>query len=246
MADKVNHPLPKTNYATKRKLLMVLFLVEVVLILLMFRIFYIQAFQAEHLQGLAYAQQTRDRLIAANRGTIFDRNMVGLAVTESAASISVIRAQIQDPEKVARELSAALDMDFDQILTKVTRRVALERIKTQVDMETANKIRAMDLPGVVVDEDIRRVYPHNGLAAQVLGFVGRDNQGIIGIEARFDRYLQGERGRILTYTDAAGRPAPGGDVIRIEPVCGFNLVTTLDFVVQKYAEQTIASAVAPM
>ena len=233
----------KTNVSIKRKLLMVLAVLEAILIALMFRVFYIQAFDAERLQRMAYEQQTRDRLISANRGRIYDRNMVGIAVTQSVASVSVIRAQVEDPEGVAAALSELLDMDYDEVLTKVRRRVALERIKTKVDMETADKIRALDLPGVVVDEDIARIYPFNELAAQVVGFVGRDNQGIIGLEAKYDRHLKGEQGRIMTFTDAAGREVPYGDIVRLEPVDGYNLVTTIDVVVQRYAEQTIAGAV---
>ena len=233
----------KTSVNVKRKLLMVMVVCEAILIALMLRVFYIQAFEADVLQRRAYEQQTRDRLIAANRGSIYDRNMVGLAVTESVASVSVIRAQVEDPERVASELSRLLEMDYQEVLTKVRRRVALERIATKVDKDVADQIRALNLPGVVVDEDIMRVYPFNELAAQVLGFVGRDNQGIIGLEAKYDRYLKGQQGRIMTLTDAAGREAPGGFIERIEPVDGLNLVLTIDMVVQRYAEQTIAKAV---
>ncbi|MCL2702663.1 MAG: penicillin-binding transpeptidase domain-containing protein [Defluviitaleaceae bacterium] len=231
------------NMKIKRKLLFILAVFEAMMIFLLFRVFYIQAFEAEHLQQRAYEQQTRDRLIAPNRGTIYDRNMVGLAVTESVCSVSVIRAQIQDPEHVARVLAELLDMEYEEVLAKVKKRVALERIKTKVDKETADKIRALDLPGVVVDEDIKRIYPFGNLASQVIGFVGRDNQGIIGLEAKYDRFMKGEAGKILTQTDAAGRQITGGDISRQEPVDGLNLVTTLDYVVQRYAEQTIQKAV---
>ena len=210
---------------------------------MLFRVFYIQAFEGEHLQRLAYEQQTRDRLITPNRGTIYDRNMIGLAVTESVASVSVIRNQIQDFELVATVLSEMLGLDYDTVFTQINRRLALQRIKTQVDKEIADQIRAMNIPGIVIDEDVRRIYPFGSLAAQVIGFVGRDNQGIIGLEAKYDRFLKGEPGRIMTETDAAGRELPLGEIMRIAPNPGYNLVLTLDYVVQSYAEQMIASAV---
>ena len=234
----------KPSITLKRKVVFVMFAIQVVFVLLLVRVFYIQAFQGEHLQARAYEQQTRDRLIRPNRGTIYDRNMVGLALTETVASISVVRAQIQDHEEVARVLSQKLELDHDKVLEKVNTRVALMRIKQRVDLETANAIRELNLPGVMVDEDIARVYPLGRLAAQIIGFVGRDNQGIIGLESKYEEYLKGSPGRILSETDVAGREVPGGRVYRVPPTAGHSLVTTLDVVLQQYAEQTIARAVA--
>jgi stage V sporulation protein D (sporulation-specific penicillin-binding protein) len=227
----------------KRKLLFLMGLAVFALAFLGFRVFYIQAFRGEVLQARAYEQQTRDRLITPNRGNIYDRNGIGLAVTQTVASVSVIRAQIEDAEFVARTLSAMLDMDYDLLYEKVNRRVALERVKSHVPMDIADQLRQMRIPGIIIDEDVERVYPFSGLAAQVIGFVGRDNQGIIGLEAKYDSYLAGSRGRILTETDAKGRELIDSETIRIAPIDGYNLVTTIDSVIQQFAEQTIAIAV---
>jgi len=231
------------NIVIKKKLVILLFAVIFTLVGLIGRVFYIQYFQAEFLQSLAYAQQTRDRLIKPNRGTIYDRNMVGIAMTETVASVSVIHRQIQEPELVAQVLSEKLELDYDYVYEKIGRRVALERIKTKVDRDIANQITQMNLAGVVIDEDVRRIYPFSTLASHVLGFVGRDNQGIVGLEAKFDSFLSGESGRILTETDVIGREVPTGQRVRIPPVDGYSLVTTIDTVVQLYAEQILDKAV---
>jgi stage V sporulation protein D (sporulation-specific penicillin-binding protein) len=191
---------------------------------------------------MAAEQQTRDRLLTPNRGAILDRNMVGIAKTETVSSVSVIYNRLGDREETARVLSRLLEMDYDEVLTKLNRRVALERIKTKVPKEIGDTIRELNLPGVIVDEDVRRVYPFSTLAAQVIGFVGRDNQGIIGLDAKYDAFLQGERGKILTETDIRGREIPGGRETRVEPRPGYNLVTSIDVTLQQYAEQTIAKA----
>ena len=234
----------KPSITLKRKIVFVMLAVQLIFILLAVRILYIQAVQGEYLQARAYEQQTRDRLIAPQRGAIYDRNMVGLAVTETVASVSVVRAQVQDPEGVARVLSEKLELDYDEVLGKVNTRVALMRIKQKVDIETANSIRGLNLPGVMVDEDILRVYPFGRLAAQIIGFVGRDNQGIIGLESKYEQHLAGSPGRILSETDVAGREVRGGRQYRVPPTAGHSLVTTMDVALQQYAEQTIARAVA--
>jgi len=228
----------------KKKLIMVMTAIIFALGFLFVRVAYVQTVRGAELQARAYAQQTRDRLISPDRGNIYDRNMVGLAMTESVASVSVIRAQIEDPRLVAETLSRMLSMDFDYVYTKVNRRVALERIKTQVDKALADEIRALRIPGIIIDEDVRRIYPYGHLAAAVIGFVGRDNQGIIGLEARYDTYLRGTPGKILTETDARGREHFDSHILRQPPIPGDNLVLTIDSVIQRFAEQTIAKAVA--
>ncbi|MCL1842472.1 MAG: penicillin-binding transpeptidase domain-containing protein, partial [Defluviitaleaceae bacterium] len=217
--------------------------IQVALALLIVRIFYIQTFPGEGLQTLAFEQQTRDRLIRPNRGSIFDRNMIGLAVTETVSGISVIYAQMQNIPEVARVLARELELDEAEVLEKISRRVALVRVAQQVDTEIADRIRAMNLPGVVIDEDIRRIYPFGTLGSQVIGFVGRDNQGIIGLEAKYDSHLAGSPGRILTETDGGGRLLDGSRQYRIPPVDGYDLVLTIDAVLQSYAEQAIAMLV---
>jgi stage V sporulation protein D (sporulation-specific penicillin-binding protein) len=146
---------------------------------------------------------------------------------------------MKDVELTARLLAQELEMDEATVYEKISRRVALVRVAQQVDIEVADRIRDLGLPGVVVDEDIRRVYPFGSLASQVIGFVGRDNQGIIGLEARYDSYLMGSPGRILTETDVAGRHLEGSRQYRVPPIDGYNLVITIDAILQAYAEQTI-------
>ena len=229
----------KPSLVIRRKAFYVMLLMQAVLLLYVGRIFYIQAFRGVELQAMAFEQQTRDRLIRPNRGSIYDRNMVGLALTETVAGVSVIYAQMKDVEMTARILARELDMDEATVYDKISRRVALVRVAQQVDIEIADRIRAYELPGVVVDEDIRRIYPFGSLASQVIGFVGRDNQGIIGLEAKYDSYLKGAPGRILTETDVAGRQLYGSRQYRIPPTDGYDLVLTLDAVLQAYAEQAI-------
>jgi stage V sporulation protein D (sporulation-specific penicillin-binding protein) len=226
----------------KKKLLFLLAVFQLAGVLLFARVAYLQLYDSDELQKRAYEQQTRDRLITPNRGGIFDRNMVGIARTESVASVSVIHNQVKDKEMTAKVLAEVLELDYDDTLEKVNKRVALQRIKTKVDKETADKVRNFYLPGVMIDEDVRRIYPFSTLAAQVIGFVGRDNQGIIGLEAKYDSYLEGESGKILTETDVRGRRNPGAPEIRVSPSRGDHLVLTLDAVLQQYAEQTLQKA----
>jgi len=235
--------MDKPSIDIKKKIIFILVFLEMAIAALIGRVFYIQAFMGGELQKMAIIQQTRDRLITPERGEILDRNMVGMAVSESVASVSVIHSQIKDEEEVARVLSERLQMDYNTVLQKVSKKVALERIKIKVGKDTADNIRALNLPGVVVDEDIKRVYPFSTLASQVLGFVGKDNQGIIGLEAIYNKYLEGKPGVIRTQTDVAGRELPDSRSFRQDPVPGYNLVTTIDSVLQRYAEQTIEKTI---
>ncbi|MCL2620073.1 MAG: penicillin-binding transpeptidase domain-containing protein [Defluviitaleaceae bacterium] len=227
----------------RKKILLVTGVLAAMLLILGSRILYIQVIHGEILQDRAYEQHTRDRLIRPDRGNIYDRNGVGLAVTRTVATVSVIRSQVEDAELVAQTLSDALDMDLELVQEKVGRRVALERIKSHVCPEIATELRRLNIPGIIIDEDVERVYPFGDLAAQVIGFVGIDNQGIIGLEAKYDSHLAGQIGKILTETDARGREFIDSETIRIAPVDGNNLVTTLDSVVQQFAQQTIEKAV---
>jgi stage V sporulation protein D (sporulation-specific penicillin-binding protein) len=233
----------KPSLVIKRKALFILLILGISLLLLAIRVLYIQAWLGPDLQARAFMQQTRDRLIAPERGSILDRNMVGLAVTETVYSVSVIQAQVKDKERTAQVLASSLDLDYDETLEKIKKRVALMRIQTKVEKTAADELRALNLPGVVIDEDVRRVYPYGSLASQVIGFVGRDNQGIIGLEAKYDAFLKGESGKILTETDVAGRELEAGRQYRVPPADGYDLVTTLDAVLQSYAEQCIEKAV---
>lgn len=234
--------MERPTIGAKKKLLIFLFCSMFGYLLLTGRLVFIELFRAEEWQELAYEQQTRDRLITPKRGSILDRNGEGIALTETVNAVSVIPVQIKEKEKTAQFLAETLDLEYEDVLEKIKQKVALVRIKTKVDTETAAAIRQANYPGVEVDEDVQRVYPYSELAAQVIGFVGKDNQGIIGLEAKYDELLEGEKGKILTLTDSRGNEVDS-EQERIPPVDGKNLVTTMDVVMQQYAEQTIAKAV---
>src|SRR5699024_5065547 len=155
-----------------------------------------------------------------------DRNGVVLASNRAVCSISVIHSQITEPEKVIESLSSLLSIDAAEIRKKVEKVSAREKIKSNVPKETANEIRALNLDGVMVDEDYKRYYPYEELASTVLGFTGADNQGIIGLEVKYDDILQGENGYILTMTDGKGIEIPNEEEERQEPVSGEDLYLT--------------------
>ena len=234
--------LDKLSFRGKKRLLLMLAVFVLSLIVLSIRVGYIMLFKAEEYQNMAYEQQTRDRLIAPKRGSILDRNGNGIAVTESVSAVSVIHAQIENEEETAKALSEILELDYEDVLEDVKENVALNRIKSKVDNETAAEIRELNLPGVMIDEDVERTYPYYTLAASVIGFVGKDNQGIIGLESKYEEYLKGEPGKIMTLTDSRGRRVSDAEE-RVEPINGENLVTSIDVVIQQYAEQEIAAAV---
>lgn len=223
----------------KKKIIIIFICFMIAFLVLFLRIFYIQMKKAEDYQNMAYEQQTRDRLISPKRGKILDRNNNIIATNESVYSISVINAQVENPEKTANILAKELELEYNEVLKRVNKKVALERIKTKVDKGVADKIRNLMIPGVMVDEDIKRVYPNNSMASQVVGFVGKDNQGIIGLEAKYDEYLKGKRGKILTETDARGVEFKYSDQNRVAPTNGYDLVTTIDINIQKYTEQAL-------
>lgn len=232
----------RLTFKGKKRLLITLTAFMCSLAALSVRVGYIMLTKDEEYQNKAYEQQTRDRLITPKRGSILDRNGVGMAVTESVSSVSVIHAQIKDKEATATALSEILELDYNDVLEDIEERVALKRIKTKVDNETAAEIRALELPGVMIDEDIERTYPYCTLAANVIGFVGKDNQGIIGLESKYEEYMKGKAGKILTQTDSKGLRVSDAEE-RVEPISGDNLVTSIDVVIQQYAEQEIKAAV---
>jgi len=229
----------KTPLGIRRNAFLIMVIFLCCFVVFLGRILFIQIVHGEDLQAKAFEQQTRDRVIRPNRGSIYDRNMVSLATTETVASVSVIYAQMGDIPATARVLAKILELDEAEVLEKISKRVALTRVAQKVDKDTADKLRLMDIPGVVIDEDIRRIYPFGSLGSHIIGFVGRDNQGIIGLEARYDTYLMGQPGRILTETDVTGREIGEGRQFREPPVDGYDLVLTIDAVLQAYAEQTI-------
>lgn len=194
-------------------------------------------FDAEYYQQKAEDLHERERDIKAARGEIIDRNGTVLATNRTVCTISVIHSQIENPEKVIEKLSEFLEMDADQVRKKVEKISSIERIRSNVDKRTGDKIRNLGLAGVKVDEDFKRYYPHNELASKVLGFTGGDNQGIVGLEVKYEKYLKGINGKILTTTDARGIELDGVAEDRLEPEAGNTLRISLDYTMQKYALQ---------
>lgn len=231
------------SLALKRRMLIIMLCFTLGLLGMGIRLTYVQVIEGKKLQELADEQQTRNRAITPTRGNIYDRNLNILAKSASVATIGVVHAQITEPERVAQVLSEHLNMDYDEVYKKVTKRVAFMRIATKVEKSLADEIRALNLSGVKVDEDSKRYYPYHSLASQTLGFVGKDNQGIIGLEVKYDSYLKGIPGKILMATNGRGERREDEVEMRVEPENGNHLVTTLDLTLQEYAEQAIEKAV---
>ena len=222
------------NKTFHKKKILVVFLAAFILILyLIGRLVYLMVFDAEYYQQKAEDLHERERDIKAARGEIIDRNGTVLATNRTVCTISVIHSQIENPEKVIEKLSEFLEMDADQV-RKIS---SIERIRSNVDKRTGDKIRNLGLAGVKVDEDFKRYYPYNELASKVLGFTGGDNQGIVGLEVKYEKYLKGINGKILTTTDARGIELDGVAEDRLEPEAGNTLRISLDYTMQKYALQ---------
>lgn len=201
------------------------------------RLFFLMIYKADYYSEMAEDLHQRERTIKAARGRILDRNGVVIADNRTVCTISVVHNQIEDPESVIRILSGELGVPEDTVRKKVEKYSAREIIKTNVDKKEGDKIRAQGLAGVKVDEDYKRYYPYDSLASRVLGFTGGDNQGIIGLEVQYEKYLKGQDGKILTLSNAAGVEIENAAEDRIEPMAGNDLVVTLDVNIQKYAEQ---------
>lgn len=194
-------------------------------------------FEAEYYQKKAEALHERERDIKAARGEIIDCNGTVLATNKTVCTISVVHSQIKDPERVIRSLSELLDMDEEAVRKRVEKVSSIERIQTNVEKEIGDKIRDLELAGVKVDEDFKRYYPYHELASTVLGFTGGDNQGIIGLEVKYEDWLAGTDGKILTVTDARGVELDKIAEDRLEPVPGKTLQLSMDYNIQMYAQQ---------
>lgn len=226
------------NKTYHRRKMLVVFLAALAVILGLFaRLVYLMVFEAEYYQKKAEDLHERERDIKAARGEILDANGTVLASNRTVCTVSVIHSQIQDTDGVVRGLAGLLDMEESEIRKKVEKVSSIERIRTNVDKETGDQIRALGLAGVKVDEDYKRYYPYDELASKVLGFTGGDNQGIIGLEVIYEEYLKGIDGKILTTTDARGIELNGVAEDRIEPEAGHTLQISLDYNIQTYAQQ---------
>lgn len=204
---------------------------------LMVRLVYLMVFDAEYYQKKAEELHERERDIKAARGEIVDRNGTVLATNKTVCTVSVIHSQLKDKERVIQVLSEELELSEENVRAKVEKISSMERIKTNVEKKTGDRIREMSLSGVKVDEDYKRFYPYEELASKVLGFTGADNQGIIGLEVKYEKYLKGTDGKILTTTDARGIELEGIAEDRIEPKAGNTLQISLDYNIQMYAQQ---------
>ena len=229
--------MAKNKTFHKKKTLVVFLGCMLMLTVLIGRLVNLMVVQSEYYAKKADDLHERERKIKAARGRILDANGVVLADNKTVCTISVIHSQIKEPEKVIAMLTKELGIDEAQVRKRVNKISSIERVKTNVEKEVGDKIREYQFAGVKVDEDFRRFYPYGGLASRVLGFTGGDNQGIIGLEVKYEEVLKGINGTILTTTDARGIEQNGIGEKRKEPVEGFDLCISLDYNMQMYAMQ---------
>lgn len=226
------------NKTFNRKKVMIVFVaVFFIMMFLIGRLVYLMLFCSEYYGNKAENLHERERDIKAARGKLLDANGTVLATNKSVCTISVIHNQIEEPEKVIEMLVRELGIPEETARKRVEKVSSIERVKTNVAKETGDAIRAYGLSGVKVDEDYKRYYPYGTLASKVLGFTGADNQGILGLEVKYDEYLQGTNGKILTLTDARGIEIENAGESRLEPVNGYDLCLSLDYNIQMYCEQ---------
>lgn len=226
------------NKTFNRKKVMIVFVsVFFIMMFLIGRLVYLMIFCSEYYGNKAENLHERERDIKAARGKLLDANGTVLATNKSVCTISVIHNQMEEPEKVIAMLVKELGISEEAARKRVEKVSSIERVKTNVAKETGDAIRAYGLSGVKVDEDYKRYYPYGTLASKVLGFTGADNQGILGLEVKYDEYLQGTNGKILTLTDARGIEIENAGESRLEPVNGYDLCLSLDYNIQMYCEQ---------
>ena len=206
------------------------------------RLVFLMVFCSEYYGQKAEDLHERERDIKAARGRIIDATGKILATNKSVCTISVIHSQIDEPEKVIAALQKELGLTEEEVRKRVEKVSSIERVKTNVDKETGDRIRAYGLSGIKVDEDYKRYYPLDTMASTVLGFTGADNQGILGLEVKYDSYLQGTSGKILTLTDARGIEIENAGETRLEPVNGYDLYISMDRNIQQYCEQAAEKA----
>lgn len=221
----------------KGKIVFLFFAVTAILTAACGRLTYLMIVQSDYYGKKAQALHERERSIKAARGKIVDRNGIVLADNRSVCTVSVIHSQIRDPERVIAELAELLELPEDTVRKRVEKVSSIERISSNVPKETGDAILARQLEGVKVDEDYRRYYPYDSLASKVIGFTGGDNQGIVGLEVRYDDWLSGKDGKILTMTNAYGQELEQEGERRQEPVTGNQLTISLDCNLQMYCEQ---------
>lgn len=226
----------------RRKAMVIFVAVLFIMMFLIGRLVYLMVFCSEYYGQKAENLHERERDIKAARGKIIDSTGTVLAANKTVCTISVIHNQIDDQEAVIAALTKELGISEETIRKRVEKVSSIERIKSNVDKATGERVRAYGLSGVKVDEDYKRYYPYDTLASKVLGFTGGDNQGIIGLEVKYDEYLQGTNGKILTLTDARGVEIANAGESRLDPIDGNDLHISLDYNIQMYAQQAASKA----
>lgn len=227
----------KSRTYNRKKMIVIFVCCGAALMLLTGRLVKLMIFESVYYQELAEDLHERERSIKAARGRIIDASGTLLATNRTVCTISVVHSQVKDPERVAEVLAKELELPVETVQKRVEKRSSIERVKTNVEKEIGDRIREYQLEGVKIDEDFRRCYPYGSLASKVLGFTGSDNQGIIGLEVVYDKYLQGMDGTILTLTDARGVELRSAGEERVEPIPGSDLYLSLDYNIQLYAQQ---------
>ena len=221
-----------------RKKILVVFVISALLMTgLCGQLGFLMIARSDHYSKMADALHERERTIKASRGEIVDRTGTVIAANRTVCTVSVIHNQVKEPEKVIRELARILDLSEEEVRKKVEKWSSREIIRTNVEKSVGDEIMNLGLSGVKVDEDYRRYYPYGSLASKVLGFTGADNQGIIGLEVIYEKYLKGQDGLILALSDAKGTELQNAAEERVEPIPGNTLTVSLDVNIQKYAEQ---------
>ena len=236
------HAFYRSKTFNRRKIWLMFLAVFFVMMFLGGRLVYLMVFCSEYYGQKAEDLHERERDIKAARGRIIDATGKILATNKSVCTISVIHSQIDEPEKVIAALQKELGLTEEEVRKRVEKVSSIERVKTNVDKETGDRIRASGLSGIKVDEDYKRYYPLDTMASTVLGFTGADNQGILGLEVKYDSYLQGTSGKILTLTDARGIEIENAGETRLEPVNGYDLYISMDSNIQQYCEQAAEKA----
>ncbi len=227
----------KAKKVHRRKIRIYSLTAIVMLIMLMLRLLYIVIFQSEELYAAATDLHERERVIKAARGRLISSDGTVLATNETVCTVSVIHSQITDSEAVIKMLSEELSMSEEKVRSYVEKVSSMERVKSNVPKEIGDRIREYNYDGVKVDEDSKRTYPYGELASKVMGFTGSDNQGIVGLEVKYDDILAGQNGEILTLTDAAGIEITGEEETRVDPIPGNDLYLSLDYNIQSYCMQ---------
>ena len=228
----------KKNRTFHKKKIWVVFLCCILMMAgLIGRLVFLMCFRSDYYYEKAKDLHERERDIKAARGQILDAKGKVLASNRTVCTISVIHSQIKEPEKVIALLTEKLGMEEASVRKRVEKVSSIERVKTNVEKSVGDAIRECNLAGVKVDEDYKRYYPYGTLASKVIGFTGGDNQGIIGLEVKYEEILKGEPGKILTTTDARGVEIDKLGETRQEPVEGKSLLISLDANIQEFAQQ---------